>query len=86
MRALVVAFFVAFVAAVLLPNDVGTDELPATGSKCFKAAQHPVKGKAALRSVLVQQQIDRWPGDALLIVYRGVQIFANVQRSPALQI
>jgi len=86
MRAAISTLLVAFVAAVLLPNDVGTHELPATGCKCFKAAQHPVKGKAALRSVLVQEPIDRCPAKALLIVYRGVQIFAKVQRSPALRI
>jgi len=60
MRALAIfILFGAFVTAVIMPNEIGTQDLPATGSKCLKAGQsHPLKGKAVGWIALCGSQSD----------------------------
>ena len=60
--AAIVALLIAFLAAVILPSDIGTHELPATGHKSVKAGQqHPVKGKTSLWCGIVQNPGDEHP-------------------------
>lgn len=69
--AAIVTLLVAFLAAVILPNDIGTDDMPATGHKTVKARQqHLVKGKASLWFAIVQNPGDQRP-------MRGAQLIAR---------
>jgi hypothetical protein len=82
----ILILLVAFVTAVILPNDIGTHELPATGGKCVKAGlHHLLKGKALTGFVLVEKQNHAsLASDTQLLVYRSVQSLATVQLSPRL--
>ena len=82
------AVLVAFVAAVILPNDIGTHELPATGHKSVKAGEHhPSKGKPAVWSIYHPDRSDaNTTAPAQLIALRGVQPSAPEQHSPPLLI
>ena len=84
----ILALLVVFVVAVVLPNDIGTHELPATGCKCVKALQHQVvKGKAVAWFVVVGNQCDASPtSDTQRLVYRSMQTVANVQHTSPLLI
>jgi hypothetical protein len=78
----------AFVTAVLMPNEIGTQSLPATGSKSLKLRQHhPLKVKAVAWVALTRNVEDLCSmSDACLIVARSAQSFARVQFSAPLLI
>jgi hypothetical protein len=59
MRALAFILLVAFLAAVILPNDIGTDNLPATRGKSVKSGQyHPVKSRLQASFAVVPTPCD----------------------------
>ena len=75
---LVVAFFVA----VILPNEVGTHDLPATGAKLVLTKGHPLSAKpvksgpaAFVTPVSLQGELPPSHSDAVLA--RSVQIVSN---------
>jgi len=89
MRAVaILILLVAFVAAVVMPNDIGTPNLPATGSKFLKAAQsHPLKAKAVAWFTLAEIQGSAIPTTGTRwIVFRGAQPVAKVRFSAPLLI
>jgi hypothetical protein len=79
---------VAFVLAVILPNDIGTHELPMTGQKCVKVGKaHPFKVKLAAWCIQLPNRSDASPAaDARLIAPRGVRPKAAAPYSPPLLI
>jgi hypothetical protein len=89
MRAFAIVILLsAFVAAVIMPNDIGTPNFPATMSKWLKAGQnHPLKGKAIAWFGLTEKQGDPSPtSDTRLIVSRSAPCVARVQYSAPLLI
>ena len=84
----VLTLLAVFVLAVILPNDIGTHELPATGCKCIKAGPHQlVKGKAVTSFVAFLERCDASPTkDAQLLAYRSAQTATIVQHSSPLLI
>ena len=90
--AAILTLLLAFAATVVLPNDVGTDDLPARPAKhvVVKAGHHfvkPVRGGPAVCVVSLQQQDTRYlASDSPAILYRSGQTIANVQQSSPLLI
>ena len=88
MRTLAFILLVAFATAVVLPNDIGTHNLPATKCKCVKAKRHhQIAGK-----VLAWVNSHQMPGDlnptggTHVVVCRSVPSFANTPLSTPLRI
>ena len=84
----IVTVLIAFGAAVILPNDIGTHNLPATKCKCVKSEQgHPLKGRTAAWLILPPKQCERSPADGTqLVVYRSAQSIGKVQLTSPLLI
>jgi len=84
----ILILIVGFVVAVILPNDIGTANLPATGCKYVKARlHHPAKGDGLAWLVFTPNQGDlKRKSDAQLFVYHSTQSAAEVQHSPPLLI
>ena len=84
----IMVMLVAFVVAVILPNDIGTHELPMTGHKCVKVGKtHPFKGNLAIWCIQLPDRSHASPAaDAQLITPRGVRPKAAAQYSPPLLI
>jgi hypothetical protein len=87
-RTLAFILLVAFAAAVILPNDIGTHNLPATKCKCLKSGRHSsITGKVLDWCILPGNQ-----GDLSLtvrmhpIVCRGAPSLARTPLSSPLQI
>ena len=77
-----------FVVAVIMPNDIGTPNLPATIGKYLKAGQHHLlKGKDVASFALCENQGDPSPtSDTRLIVFRSAPSTARAPFSPPLLI
>ncbi|HLJ10154.1 MAG TPA: hypothetical protein VKU82_03140 [Planctomycetaceae bacterium] len=77
----------AFAMAVVLPNDIGTDDMPARPAKqvVVKAGHHfvkPVRGGPTAWLVAIQRQdMLSLAGDCPAVVCRSGQTVANVQLS-----
>ena len=84
----IMVLLVAFAVAVILPNDIGTHELPMTGHKCVKVGKtHPFKVKLAAGCIQLPNRSDASPAaDARLIAPRGVRPTGAAQYSPPLLI
>ncbi len=86
----ILALTLVFFTAVILPNDIGTDDSPATGHISFAKARHhhaakPTKGGAAACVVMVARQHEPYLTSNLqLLVFRSTPTVANSQRSLAL--
>ena len=90
MRSFAYILAILFASAVIAPNDIGTHELPATGTKALNKApghnwhQHVGKGTAAL---LKLDPIEELPGMVSdVLVYKSVQTICNSQLSSPLLI
>jgi len=88
----ILTLLVAFATAVILPNDVGTDDMPATGAKhrVVKAGTHvikPVKGGPVAWIVSIQQQATILVSSASpAVLYRSGETLARIQQSSPLLI
>ena len=93
MRAIaILTLLLAFVVTVILPNDIGTNDLPATGVKhlVVKASSHmvkPVKGGPSACVLLLQLRGETFAAsDCQLNVYRSGRTVSNAQLSAPLLI
>jgi len=84
----ITVLLVAFVLAVILPNDIGTHGLPMTGHQCVKVGKHhPLKGRLPTGCIQLPDRSDASPAAvAQLIAPRGVRPRAAAQCSPPLLI
>jgi hypothetical protein len=83
----ILILLVAFAAAVILPNRIGTPNLPATGSKCLKAGQnHLLKGKAVGWFALPANLNEPVPTTAirLIVIYRAQSVAKTPNSVPLL--
>jgi hypothetical protein len=82
-RLLAVGFFLA----VVVPNDIGTDDLPATGAKRVLTKAHPHAAKPAKGGVpaalmsLVEIRDGLSPSRSETEIFRSVRTVSNMQLS-----